>query len=198
MQISCDSPFSSPGHGGGAPSPFPGAAAPLARRRPRTPAGLPLGWGGPGQDSGVTEPGKGVPDLGEGGGTGMPGMGGESRASRLGRGGGVGGGFFLRHRRFPDIQPNFWQSGWPRIVASTPPSPSPSPHHRENPLPPPSRGGGGGGNGRRPRPPPEGSGGGTTTGGVRGLKPEQRCNPGRGERGCSCLPPRKRSPWSWR
>lgn len=91
MQISCDSPFSSPGHGGGAPSPFPGAAAPLARRRPRTPAGLPLGWGGPGQDSGVTEPGKGVPDLGEGGGTGMPGMGGESRASRLGRGGGGGG-----------------------------------------------------------------------------------------------------------
>lgn len=196
MQISCDSPFSSPGHGGGAPSPFPGAAAPLARRRPRTPAGLPLGWGGPGQDSGVTEPGKGVPDLGEGGGTGMPGMGGESRASRLGRWGGGGGASSSGTDGSPTSSPTFGRVGGPGLWHPPPhPHPHPLTTGRTPSLLPP---GGWGGNGRRPRPPPEGSGGGTTTGGVRGLKPEQRCNPGRGERGCSCLPPRKRSPWSWR
>lgn len=83
MQGSRGSPFSPRRARSGCSQPLPGAAAPLARRRPRTRGrGLPPRRRGAGTGTGGgTEPGKGVPEPGEGS-TGTPGGWWGHRASR--------------------------------------------------------------------------------------------------------------------
>lgn len=153
MHISCDTPFSSPRAQSGGSQPLPGAAAPLAKHRPRA--------GGAGdqaqqwdrQHRGATEPGKGVPELGAGG-TGIPGRGAEHPDGRL----------LPPAPTASYLQPNFRQSGWPQAVPSRAAAPSPlaaplRPPPAGSPVPPPR------GSGRGPRPQPEGSGG------ARGARP---------------------------